>query len=91
MRHSALVTTTTDHRRPPAIPVLLGSAQACAALGVDRSTLTRWVKSGRLQAVGQVGRHGGAYVFAEEAINAAAAERASFLLASMALTRAHLS
>lgn len=82
MPHAVPVTQTDDHT----VPVLIGSAHACAALGVDRSTLTRWVKAGKIAPVGKIGRHG-AYVFTEDTVNRAAAERASFLLASMSLAQ----
>jgi len=48
-------------------PDFIGSAEACALLGaINRSTLTRWVKAGRLQAVTQLDGPNGALVFRRE-------------------------
>lgn len=33
----------------PQNPALVTSAQACEELGIDRSTLSRWVASGRIE------------------------------------------
>lgn len=54
---------------------LIGSREACRILGVDRSTLTRWVQAGRLYPAGRL--EGGAYLFDPTAIEALAVERAS--------------
>lgn len=42
---------------------MLSTAQACALLGVDRSTLTRWVKAGRIQPAVKLPTSNGAYLF----------------------------
>lgn len=42
---------------------LIGSAEACERLGIDRSTLTRWVQSGRIAAAGKLPGPRGAYLF----------------------------
>lgn len=41
----------------------LSSAQACQRLGIDRSTLTRWVEAGKLKPVVKLRGIRGAYVF----------------------------
>lgn len=44
---------------------LIGSGDACKILGIDRSTLTRWVRSGRITPAGKLGNRSrtGAFVF----------------------------
>jgi predicted site-specific integrase-resolvase len=44
-------------------PDLVGSAEACETIGVDRSTLTRWVKSGKAQIVNKLPGQTGVYLF----------------------------
>jgi predicted site-specific integrase-resolvase len=45
-------------------PDLIGSAESCALLGgINRSTLTRWVKTGRLAVATQLDGPNGALVF----------------------------
>jgi len=56
-------TTTTD------VP-LLTSREVCDRLGIDRSTLTRWVQSGRIEAAQKLPGLRGAYLFTETALNA---------------------
>lgn len=41
----------------------LTSATACSLLGIDRSTLTRWVQSGRVTPVFKLPGSTGAYLF----------------------------
>ena len=36
-------------------PTYIGSAEACRLLGIDRSTLSRWVAAGRLPLAMKVG------------------------------------
>ncbi|AYN55958.1 DNA binding protein [Arthrobacter phage Noely] len=42
---------------------LIGAQEACALLGIDRSTLTRWIQSGSARPLAQLDGPGGAYVF----------------------------
>jgi excisionase family DNA binding protein len=42
---------------------LIGSAQACTLLGIDRSTLSRWVASGRLPLAMRLAGPNGALLF----------------------------
>ena len=53
----------------------IGSAEACQILDVDRSTLVRMVKSGRLTAETKMPGASGAYVFARSDVEALAAQR----------------
>ena len=55
---------------------LIGSTEALGILGIDRSTLSRWVAAGRLVPVTRLGASG-AFVFARAAVVAAAADRAA--------------
>lgn len=43
-------------------PPLMGSIEACGILGIDRSTITRWVASGRIAAHKMPGKSG-AFLF----------------------------
>ncbi len=55
----------------------VGSAEACRVLDVDRSTLTRWVKAGRLKTQARSSDHtNGALLFARRDVDALAVERA---------------
>lgn len=54
---------------------LIGSAEACALLDVDRSTLVRLIHAGKLQPRAKMPGANGAYVFDPSAIEALAAER----------------
>lgn len=47
---------------------LIGTAEACVLLGVDRSTLTRWVGAGRITPQHKLPGSNGAYLFAEDVI-----------------------
>lgn len=53
---------------PPTKPDLIGSAEACELLGIDRSTLTRWVDTGRLDYWVKMPGKTGAYLFEREAV-----------------------
>lgn len=53
---------------------LVGSRDACAALGIDRSTLVRWVRAGKLVPARRISA-GGAYLFDRAKVDALAAER----------------
>ncbi|MDJ1115330.1 DUF6397 family protein [Microbacterium dauci] len=44
-------------------PNLIGSAEAARLLHVDRSTLTRWVKAGRIEPVQRLDRYRGDFLF----------------------------
>lgn len=57
-------------------PTFLTSGQVCDELGIDRSTLSRWVTSGRVEATKLPGLRG-AYLFTREAIDALKAELAT--------------
>lgn len=62
-------TTPTDP------PDLIGSKDACQILGdIDRTTLTRWVKDGRIPTVGKLPGKSGALLF-DRAVIEAEAER----------------
>lgn len=54
---------------------LIGSAEACRILDVDRSTLTRWVAGGRITPAVKLPKRNGAYLFDRADIEALAAER----------------
>lgn len=50
---------------------LLTSAEACERLGIDRSTLSRWVEKGRLAPAQKLPGLRGAFLFTVEEINRA--------------------
>ena len=54
----------------------IGSAEACALLGINRSTLVRMVKGDRLTPAMKLPGASGAYVFDRADVEAHAAERA---------------
>jgi hypothetical protein len=54
---------------------LLSSAAAAARLGVDRSTLNRWVAAGRISTVAKLPGLRGPFVFAAAEVDRVAAER----------------
>lgn len=56
---------------------LIGSAEACAILTVDRSTLTRWAANGTLPAAYKNPGSNGAYVFHRSAVERLGAELAN--------------
>lgn len=59
---------------PPTTP-LLNSAEACEALGgIDRSTLSRWVASGKIQPFTKLPGVRGAYLFQPDEIERVKAE-----------------
>lgn len=47
----------------PQPPRLLRSAEACARLNIDRSTLTRWVAAGKITPAYKLDGLRGAYLF----------------------------
>lgn len=49
---------------------LIGSREACRILDRDRATLTRYVKDGKLSAVGKLSGQNGAYVFERATVEA---------------------
>ena len=51
---------------------LIGSAEACALLNIDRSTLTRWIAAGKLAPASKMPGSNGAFVFARAVIEALA-------------------
>lgn len=50
-------------------PELIGSAEVCKALDIDRSTLTRWVASGRLTPAHKLPGLRGAFLFHRSTID----------------------
>lgn len=56
---------------------LISAAEAAALLGIDRSTLTRWVKAGRVEAAHKNPHQNGALLFELATVEALLAERAS--------------
>lgn len=52
-------------------PKFLSAAEAAEALGVDRSTISRWVERGRLAPDHKLPGRRGAYLFSRAAIEAA--------------------
>lgn len=59
---------------PPTGPDLIGASEACQILGRDRSTLTRWVDSGRLDFWVKMPGATGAYLFDRAVVEALARE-----------------
>ena len=47
----------------PTTTPLLPSVKVCAALGIDRSTLTRWVAAGKIRPAHKLPGTRGAYLF----------------------------
>lgn len=58
------------HERHPPVD-LIGSAEACALLGIDRSTLTRRVARGDIRPAGKLAGPNGALIFRRDVIEAA--------------------
>ena len=57
----------------PRSPQLLTSAEACDQLAIDRSTLSRWVTTGRMTCAMKLPGKRGAYLFTQAQIDAARA------------------
>lgn len=55
-----------DHM--PTAPQYLSSLEACERIGVDRSTLSRWIKFGTAQPAMQLPGKNGAYLFTPEEV-----------------------
>lgn len=53
------------------------SATACSWLGIDRSTLIRWVQDGRIVPAFKYPHRNGAYLFDRDDVERIAAERAA--------------
>lgn len=53
------------------------SAAVCEHLGIDRSTLIRWVQAGRIEPAFKFPGRNGAYLFDTSAVEALAERRAS--------------
>lgn len=51
-------------------PELIGSREACALLGIDKSTLSRWVAAGKLNPAYRAPGTNGAMVFNRDDIDA---------------------
>ena len=62
------MSTTTEH---------LISAEVCERLGIDRSTLSRWVAAGRITPAMKLPGIRGPYLFDPAEVERAAAERAA--------------
>ena len=60
----------------PAVPDLIGSAEACRILGIHASTLTRWVTAGTINFHHKLPGLNGAYLFRRADIEQLAAQRA---------------
>lgn len=58
------------HDRHPT-DTLIGSAEACALLGIDKSTLTRRVARGDIRPAGKLAGPNGALIFRRDVIEAA--------------------
>lgn len=56
---------------------LIGSAEACQILGIERSTLVRWVQMRWLKPAGKLPGPNGAYLYRRPDIEALAAKRAA--------------
>lgn len=63
-------------------PAFLGTVEACARLGVDRSTLTRWVASGRIKPAAKLPSRNGALFYDEAEVERLRAELAGVAQAS---------
>ena len=57
-----------------ATPNYIGSVEACERIGIDRSTLTRWVQLGRITYAQKMPGPRGVYLFTEEEVERARAE-----------------
>lgn len=60
-----------------AVPNLLGASEACERIGIDRSTLTRWIQAGRITAAQKLPGPKGVYLFEPAEVERAAAEYAA--------------
>jgi excisionase family DNA binding protein len=58
------------------IPTYLGSAEVCERIGIDRSTLTRWIQTGRISYAQKLAGARGAYLFDPDEVERARAEYA---------------
>jgi predicted site-specific integrase-resolvase len=61
----------------PNSPAPIGSAEVCTRLGIDRSTLSRWVAAGRITPTFQLPSKNGAMLFDPADVKALAAELAA--------------
>lgn len=55
---------------------IIGTAEVCEILGIDRSTLSRWLSSGKITPLHQLPTIKGAYLFIRGDVEQMAAERA---------------
>lgn len=53
-------------------PPLVASREVCERLGIDRSTLTRWVQAGRIEPAMKLDGLRGGYLFAPETVESLA-------------------
>ncbi len=49
---------------------LMTSAEVCSALGIDRSTLSRWVAAGRIEPAVKAPGKRGAFLFSKASVEA---------------------
>ena len=56
---------------------LLPSVEVCATLGIDRSTLTRWVAAGKIRPAQKLPGTRGAYLFDPSEVERVKAENAA--------------
>ncbi len=54
---------------------MLTTAQACQVLGIERTTLTRWVAAGRIKPAHKLPSRNGAFLFHRDDVKALVAER----------------
>ena len=56
------------------IPTYLGSAEVCERIGIDRSTLTRWIQTDRIKFAQKLPGQKGVYLFEPAEVERARAE-----------------
>lgn len=66
-----------DRAMPANQAALIGSREACQVLAVDKSTLSRWVASGKLTPALRLPTANGAFLFQRKDIEALAKETAA--------------
>jgi predicted site-specific integrase-resolvase len=49
--------------KTPEVPKFLGSTEVCDRIGIDRSTLTRWIQTGRIAYAQKIPGRNGVYLF----------------------------
>jgi predicted site-specific integrase-resolvase len=56
-----------------ALPRFLGSAEVCELIGIDRSTLTRWIQTDKIRPAQQLPGPKGVYLFTPDEVERAKA------------------